>query len=34
MIPRTSTGLGVFGAMVHRNDKHGVRGYLDDYWDP
>lgn len=26
-------GLGVFGAMVHRNDKHGVRGYLDD-WDP
>lgn len=27
-------GLGVFGAMVHRNDMHGVRGYLDDYWDP
>lgn len=26
-------GLGVFGAMVRRNDKPGVTGYLDD-WGP
>lgn len=24
-------GVGVFGAMIHRNNKTGVRGYLDDF---
>lgn len=27
-------GLGVFGAMILRNDKPGVRGYLDDWTQP
>ena len=25
--------LGVFGAMIHRSDKPGVSGYLND-WNP
>lgn len=24
-------GIGVFGAMIHRSNKSGVRGYLDDF---
>ena len=27
-------GIGVFGAMILRNDKSGVRGYLDDWTQP
>ena len=24
-------GIGVFGAMIHRNNKTGIRGYLNDF---